>query len=290
MSKLFKLKKHLTIEGAREYLSNAFEEKVSMLDLYKLALDGHLTISVEFFNYIAISSGRVLEDMSDLSSSQITISKDISSGAELKEPYSVDKMTGFPISLHHWLFFSQAIEYASGVWDLSMMGQERDHIENLYSIEAGGKGSAGGMNGRIQAVVLERYGSFCKLKDIERPSDLGESDLFLYMDNAKSELFYDTVTLDSYPHQLVIKTDELTRFVKSFQDESEILPLSEKPISTTERKTLLTLIGALLKEQQIDPSERGVTSSIKLMTDIAGTPITENTIRKILGQVSDLTA
>ena len=88
----------------------------------------------------------------------------------------------------------------------------------------------------------------------------------------------------------MFKTTELTRFLQSLQDEPPALPQVEQILSAKERKTLLTVIGALLKEQKIAPSERGVASAIKWMTETAGTPITENTIRKILGQVSDITA
>ncbi|MHB9100341.1 MAG: hypothetical protein ACYC2E_02320 [Sulfuricella sp.] len=48
MRKLDKLKKWLTIVDAARYLSIAFDEDVSEADVLRLALDGHLKLSVNF--------------------------------------------------------------------------------------------------------------------------------------------------------------------------------------------------------------------------------------------------
>ncbi|MGF1790957.1 hypothetical protein L4D21_10135 [Photobacterium profundum] len=173
MSKLFKLKKFFTLEEAREHFSNTLEEKVSMADVYRLALDGHLTISVNFLGMIAMSPARIFEDTAENVSPNMTISKGMAVGEDLKEPYTIAKISGFPMSLREWLFFGSEINYAYGVWDLSMLGQEREYIENLYHNETGRRGSSGGLNGRIQAVVLKKLDSFCKIKDIDRPSSIG---------------------------------------------------------------------------------------------------------------------
>ena len=50
MSKLFTLKKWLTVKEAAKYLSKIFEEKVSPSDICQLAIDGHLVLSTHFIN------------------------------------------------------------------------------------------------------------------------------------------------------------------------------------------------------------------------------------------------
>ncbi|MCD9556771.1 hypothetical protein GRJ22_10035 [Photobacterium carnosum] len=287
MSKLFKLKKFVTLEEAKTHLSGALEEQLSVADIYRLALDGHLTISVSFLGIITMSPGRIFEDTANNGSPEMIISKGMAVGEDLKEPYSIIKMSGFPMSLREWLFFGSEIMYADGIWDLSMLGQEYEYIESLYHKEAGGVGGFDGFSGRIKAVVLKRSDSFCKLKDIHRPLGIPEQEVASFIDNAKNNDFFDCLQMDRYPHLLVIKTEELTRFIQSLQDEPE--PLVEKPLTTVERNKLLMFTSIFLKELKIDPSCKGITSSISLMADQAGVAISENTIRKYLNQINDIT-
>ena len=50
MGKLFNLKQWLTVEDAAKHLSIVFGEPVSKADVFRLALDGELTLSVRFVN------------------------------------------------------------------------------------------------------------------------------------------------------------------------------------------------------------------------------------------------
>src|ERR1700739_3911097 len=50
MKKLLNLKKWLTVAGAARHLGILFGEDVSEADVLRLALDGHLTLSVYFVN------------------------------------------------------------------------------------------------------------------------------------------------------------------------------------------------------------------------------------------------
>ncbi|MEF3764095.1 hypothetical protein [Escherichia coli] len=283
---LFKLKEFLTLEEAGEHLSRTLSEKVSLADIYRLALDGHITISVNFLGFIPMSPGRIVKDDSESPSPYITIKKSLSMGEELKEPYILSKTAGFPISISEWLFFDREIMYTYGDWELSMLGHEYDYIEELYHQEIGGGGTGRVFSGRIKAIVLTKLGSYFKIKDLPRPPDLGENELAAFIDDASNSVFFDTLTLDSYRHQLIIKTAEITRFLQSLQggmheQESSVL-------STKERNTLLAIIAALLQEQGINPSERGVTAAVRLMTEKTGFTVSENTIRNVLKQVSGM--
>ncbi|NOH24335.1 hypothetical protein [Vibrio europaeus] len=108
-----------------------------------------------------------------------------------------------------------------------------------------------------------------------------------FIDNARNEDFFDCLGLDSYPHQLVIKTEEITRFVQSLQDELSVPSQEDKPLAARERNTLLALIGALCEEANIDLSIRGISTSVQEITERAGVPISNETIRKIVEQVDD---
>ena len=95
------------------------------------------------------------------------------------------------------------------------------------------------------------------------------------------ERYYPSGGLVDYDYVFVIRTQELTRFIQSLE---ESLPV-EKPLTSKERNSLLVLIGALCREVGVDPAKRGVTTSLVKMTEILGAPLTDDTIRKILGQI-----
>ena len=50
MSKLLKLKEWLTLEDAVNHISKKLDETITIADLYRLALDGHLKLSLYFVN------------------------------------------------------------------------------------------------------------------------------------------------------------------------------------------------------------------------------------------------
>ena len=59
MSKLFKLRRWVTLSDAAKYLEGAFTEPVSEADILQLALDGQLKLSVNFINPVEVLLGRL---------------------------------------------------------------------------------------------------------------------------------------------------------------------------------------------------------------------------------------
>ena len=329
MSKLFKLKKFVTIEEAVRYLSSSLEEPLSLSDIYRLVIDKHLILSVRLINQAYAIKGKIV---SGKDGDLIQLEADLITGEVLDAPYSVYiDDDAIPVDANTWFLFDGKIHIVDGIWDLVMIGVESLEIERWYQNEVNGPkpivADAMGLYLKQGEVVCRlQKESFdkeeenladieCELKFILESKGLSFEN-FLARDNdnfcddlSEDEVdqilflldlmrkpandirnYEDSFCLADHSCQFVIKTTELTRFLQSLQDEPPALPQVEQILSVKERKTLLTVIGALLKEQKIEPSERGVTSAIKRMTEIAGTPITENTIRKILGQVSDITA
>ena len=60
MSRLFNLKEWLTVEEAANRLSTVFKEDVSDADVLRLALDGHIKLSVNFVNHATAKLGKVV--------------------------------------------------------------------------------------------------------------------------------------------------------------------------------------------------------------------------------------
>lgn len=288
MSKLFKFKEYLTLEESCDYLSASLQETITINDIYMLALDDHLTLSVKFFDLVTISSGRVYKDNEESITPEILISHGISVGEELDVPYKRRKQDGFFVSLREWLFFSDRVDLADGVWDLTMLGLERRYIENLYlGRDTDHIGKSSGVNGFIQAIVLKRFDSFCKLKIIEVPDggDINQKRTLIL--NARAEEFYDCDTFDDFNFHFVVKVEELKRFIQLLSKEAEAVPVEEKSLHPRERASYLKLIYGLLHLHGIDPSTRGVTGAVQKIVEESGNEINPKTINKILNQVSD---
>jgi hypothetical protein len=62
---------------------------------------------------------------------------------------------------------------------------------------------------------------------------------------------------------------------------------NEKPLSTTERNTLLVLIAALCTKASIDSKSRTAASEIARLTDDLGARVSDDTVRNILKQLPD---
>lgn len=267
MSKLLNIKKYLSLEEASLYLSSAFEEKVTVADICKFALDRYLTLSVKFNSYIEISPGHEVE--------------------ESCLPYSANENNTVALGLHRRLFFEDGIMVSEGIWDLSMLGREVMIVDELLSFE---EGTPAWRSAALDVVILKKNSVFGKLKGLKSRIETSSNVIDGSDSLASKEVRADCRTLDYYDHELAVRKDEVDRLIRSLSEEKVLntAPIQEdKPLGTTERNKLLALISALLGELKIDPSERGVVSSIQLITEKAGTPISENTLRKILKQIRE---
>lgn len=63
---------------------------------------------------------------------------------------------------------------------------------------------------------------------------------------------------------------------------------SEKPLTTRNRRTLLTLLLALCEHGKISISTRGTSQRLKEMTERTGYPVSDDTIQKVLAEINEL--
>ncbi|PSV19683.1 hypothetical protein C0W44_14135 [Photobacterium leiognathi subsp. mandapamensis] len=324
MSKLFKLKKFVTIEEAAKYLSSSLEESVSLSDIYRLVIDKHLTLSVRLINPEFAVKGQIVNGHDG---DWVQLQTDLVTGEVLDEPYSVCiNDNSVPIGTNKWFMFDEQVHVVDGVWDLAMIGMESLHIERLYQNEVNGPEP---VVTKAQGIYLQQGELVCRLQkeaadrteeilaDIQsglefilEPKGISVDDFLsrdsdnLYNDLTDDDIdnvsfllglmrnqvdsiacYEDSLGFAEHSCQFVIKTMELARFLQSLDDEPPAIPKIEEELSAKERNTLLTLIGALCNELNIDLSVRGVTASVQAMTELAGTPISDDTIRKILKEV-----
>lgn len=161
MSKLLKLKEWLTIEDAAKRLSISAGEDVSEADILRLVLDGHLTISVHLVNRAIFRRGEIVgiddtnwilvpplvnvpavliaEDDHDRDHPPITapwkLQKLWRETPKYKEQGLIPFMTSLATRTGEGQYINledDIIHIRGGVWDLPLIGNERQDVEQAY--------------------------------------------------------------------------------------------------------------------------------------------------------------
>lgn len=235
MNKLFKLKKWLTLESACEYLSHVFSENITLPDLLQLALDGHIKISANFVNKAKACSGKlVLKEEADIILPSYLIEDLCRKSDEMKgleyKPENHARLEGTHFSEEYQLVLDTKVISVEGVWDLLMVASGRLDIEHLFQQLTGG----------VEVTLINLEGTF-----VEAPNKEERQILQLQTSFSKTELKEYGLNPDRpreqnyYPagglpedSTLVIRTDELTRFIKSLDEPDN----EEKAALTTKSK------------------------------------------------------
>lgn len=336
MSKLFKLKEWLTVPDAARHLAIVFGEEVTEADVLRLALDGHLKLSVNFVNHAQARRGKVVpwkntEWMMFPKLNKKTIDEVPTPPEKILEypPSLLAKWNEIPedergnfspllmslnIDGERFLNLDRNVTTIMGVWDLPMIGNERLDIEHHYQQLTGGPAvTLQGLDGtfvegedgvicqlqedfddneyqagsKAQLRRLEEHIANKKIKGLEAQKLLDahkqERKIFLERRASRnnSNNYFPAGALPE-DGVLVVRTAALRNFEQSINDAPNI---SDKALTTTERKTLLTIIAALCDYSAIVPATRGAASQIAKMSDEIGAPVTDDTIRKVLAKI-----
>lgn len=122
MNRLFKLKKWLTIPEAARHLAIVFGEEVSESDVLRLALDGHLKLSVNFANHAKARRGKVIP-LSEANTAPGLY-------REGEEPYQV--VLALRLNERDFLELDERIATLDGILDLPFVGNEQLDVEYKY--------------------------------------------------------------------------------------------------------------------------------------------------------------
>jgi len=301
MSKLLEYRKTLTIREAAEQLENLLEERVTDSDILRLGLDEHLTLSLDLFNLAPGQLGELVpkekvvvllclaDDFGKTSCPEIEhaipidddlcgISFDeLSPG--IKKLADEGKLTIEIKAVHFpdagWVKFSEEVKFLSGLWDLVMEGPVRLDIEARYRRLVGEPAVT--VSAPSPYMLTREPGQFAQLLEADNPQ----------VPKIIGDPLIDTKGLRhaaSAPRdaQLVVRPIELSKLLeKRSTDKTK----TEKPLTTTERNTLLCMISALCAKVGINPAERGSASRIVRLLDKHGTPHSEETVRNHLRKI-----
>lgn len=320
MKKLFALKEWLTLQDTARHLAIMFGEDVCEADVLRLALDGHLKLSVNFVNQAHALKGKVVpieeaqyRDFTPEWVKYLTIPAE-----HLGKPVKV--MEGINLDDKRVLNLFEEVVTLAGVYDLVMLGNERLDVEHQYQTLTGGPsvtlyvlaGAFVMSDASTMYQLLERYdyneyekglneslGQFKQeiaLRELlpEKAKELlaeREEDRKIFLSKAKARRDSGRNSENYFPAAglpddcvIVIRTDALRELEQSI---NESLAPADKDVTSKERNSLLTIIAALCDYSAVDPKDRGTARKIASMTEELGAPVTDDTIRKVLQKIPD---
>jgi hypothetical protein len=131
MSKLFYLKEWVTLLEAAKHLSAVFGEDVAEADILRLALDGQLTLSVNFVNGASARYGRIVgpEGIEWIDLPSLSSIRD-------PEPTYIRHMMSLKLydDRDEYINLSEDITKIDGVWDLPLLGGDRLDVEHRFQM------------------------------------------------------------------------------------------------------------------------------------------------------------
>jgi hypothetical protein len=250
LPKLLKFKEWLTIPDTARHLSIIFDAEVAEADVLRLALDGHLTLSVNFVNSVRATCGPLesREAATQIFDGANNTKLEVTRGQEIRKG-------------EFWQRGGKIV-YICGVWDLTLLGLERDDVEHRYQCMTGGPYLE---NTTAEGPFLSREdGTMCQLLDV-------------FADSADYSLPSDGV--------LVVRTSAL-RELEARVWEPDKPP--ERPIGQRERTTLLLMIAALAKLARIDVSKpSSAAAAIESQTALMGARVAARTIENHMNRIPE---
>lgn len=302
MSKLFKLKEWLSVADTARHLTIAFGEEVTEADVLRLALDGHLQLSVNFVNHAQARCGQIIpweetewllvpplvkastknEDQESIPDNRRKTPPKLQTLWEKAPLHEREGLLPILRSLNiddeRYLKLSNEVVTITGVWDLSMIGNEQLDIEHAYQNLTGGPAvTLQGIDGAFvhksdkQMYQLQedfddneyQSGSTAQLEQLKAKivnEDIEKSEAERLLKQHKEARKKFLKERESQPKLsryfpagglpkdsvLVVRTEALRDFERKVTETPE--QSVEKPISTTERNSLLTIIGLMAKD------------------------------------------
>ncbi|MFZ3040686.1 MAG: hypothetical protein WA108_02670 [Thiobacillus sp.] len=222
-------------------------------------------------------------------------------------------MLGYRLNRDEIVQFDDHHTYIRDVWDLCMLESEKFDVEEWFYREIGGPSvDRFSLEG---AMVTKRDGDIYRLEEeMEKPTkesfdkqsglilnglmnyiardSIGDDEAKRLIDehHERRKSIWEDKSLNYFPASalpadsvLVVRTEALREFEQSVNVASNV----DKPMTTSERNSLLTIIAALCDYSAIKPQERGAASQIAKMTEEIGASVSDDTVRRVLAKIPD---
>lgn len=309
MRSLLSLKEWLTLEEAADHLSTVFRERVSVADLYRFALGGHLTLSVNFVNHARARLGRKMrirdagfrvmqspltkeEDkpfihlgigIDAIPEYEAWLASDAANVAQVMAEEPKQKLLmlkGNQISASECIQSAEEISTIYGIWDLPMIGAERLDIEHALQQEIGGPAIE--LTHIDGAYVCNLEGDFAWIQEHFANNEYANEQMKKRSWNDK-DAYYPAGGLPA-DAPIIVRVSNLLHFIGQEQCAGGG---SDAPIDARERASLLRIIRAL--DVMAKLPERGAAGSVvRQIQELGFSGPAEATIRKTLNDARAL--
>jgi len=271
LKKLLNLKEWLTVRDAARHLSILFEEDVSEPDVLRLALDGHLTLSVCFVNHTTGRCGLAIP-IEEASRSFVP---------SLDGKRTLELLSGLAIDGERVIEWKPEIVTIDGVWDLTMLGPERLDVEHSYQRLTGGPDVT--LQCLEAPVVCRADGTYCALQSSFSDNEFCDPKTLKKPYNHPAN-YYPAAGLPE-DSVLVVRTSVLRDLVSRISKPARV---TEKPVERRERNTLLVIVAALAQLARIDVSKASAASTaIESKTVQMGVRVAARTIENHLKRIPE---
>jgi hypothetical protein len=272
MSKIYKLKRWLTLEDAAMHLARSLGEEVSVSDLLQLAVDGRLVLSVELVNHATANIGKLvpleqaafsvfpslrsdatdaLRDLSvsaeGLSDAEARRAWFAENGERLRELGAFLALRGDAISADAVLEWDTAITSIRGLWDIpNFGGAQLDLVHLLQNAVGGPEVTLTSLDGTV--LVSSDGDRYARLLEhmSDNPYAIDREDRSRYPYGDPNSYYPRGGLPDDI--LMVVRTESINGFLSSLEEGGSV----EKDIGTREKAGLLRMIAGLAKEAGID--------------------------------------
>jgi hypothetical protein len=268
MKKLFNLKQWLTVTDAARHLSILLEDDVSEADVLRLALDGQLTLSVDFVNHAQGRCGSV-----------VPVQNAKQRATKTGENEWIQVIDGFAIGQDRVIDWAPGTVVLEGIWDLTMLGSERLDVEHRYQSLT--DGPAVDLVCLEPPIVSRDDGTYCQIQEhFSSNKFAGTKTLKLKKPYDHPANFFPAGGLPDNS-ALVVRTSSLRDLETRLSEAAD--PKAERPLERRERNTLLVIIAALSKLAKIDLTKSsGAAAAIENQTVHMGARVAARTIENHL--------
>ncbi|MCG3884714.1 hypothetical protein I3271_08435 [Photobacterium leiognathi] len=286
MNKIFKLKRTVSLVDAAKHLSISLKEDVSVQDVLQFVLDKHIILSARFLEPLYAVTG--CENGKD---EKIVFGEKVHVIEGIFDLVMVGKVRSAITELYNNK--SDCSELIAGGYDGFYLKQNDTYyrLQSTLSLDAT-ENNKPAIEDRLNRLLASKGMTVSDAMDHSNYATLNDDEIDLLidlstslqneLDNEEVIASVECIHLDECCYELVIRTSELTRFIESLQNKKVKMLSEEKILGNKERRTFYRVIRSLCHNCGIDLNERGATATLQKVTDLAGDPLSHETIRKLI--------
>lgn len=294
MSKLLKFKEWLTLEDTAKRMTAMFQEPVTEADVLRLALDGHMTLSVNLVNGADVAMWDLvpIDQVPVKRLHMFGEDQLILDGLRIDDESALRQLDDGKVSRAH------------GVWDIPLFGAAMLDAEHLYQSMTSGVAITGTyLDGAFVRSETGQYAQILERYDSPEMKQLGTKliatvNALRSNDRPPIEPWQPTLREYRDPRNyfpkgglpesavFVVRATVLMEFEARMR-ESDPQPADvDKPLLGKERNTLYAIIAALLKNADLSDKITKQAEQIEVLAAQIGQPISRRAIQDHLSRIT----